>query len=277
VRIVISVWSESIPQRLPSIRRVSQVALARFPRLYDATLRAVGRGSAEKKAYLRVLRRGDIVLDIGANDGYFTLLFSDLVGARGRVLGFEPIGPTCDRLLERVARDAWFDNVEIHRAACGETDGIVEMFVPGADWGQASLVRQRVGSWATARNVSSYEVRQYQLDTYLKELRSPPVNFVKIDAEGGELPVLRGLRATMAAHPPLLALELYGEWTRAFGYGPRDLLQFVADAGYDRFMLVAAPLRNITLEEAAARAESSSINVLCGVRARHGLRLADVH
>jgi predicted methyltransferase len=68
--------------------------LARRPRLYSELLRTLGRGSLEKRTFLRAIRSGDVVIDVGANEGYFTLLFSDIVGATGEVHAFEPAEPT---------------------------------------------------------------------------------------------------------------------------------------------------------------------------------------
>ena len=57
-------------------------------------LRWTGSGCLEKRVYLALVREGDVVFDIGANLGHFTLLFSDLVGRRGEVHAFEPVPPT---------------------------------------------------------------------------------------------------------------------------------------------------------------------------------------
>jgi FkbM family methyltransferase len=98
-----------------------------------------------------LLRLGDLAVDVGANAGYFTLLFSDIVGASGEVHAFEPIAPTFDRLTRMIRSDQQFDNVTLNCAACGDVDGIATMMVPGGDWGQAALVRHDAGSWALLR------------------------------------------------------------------------------------------------------------------------------
>ena len=94
----VSVRVNAVERHLASARRSAQVLLARHPLVYERLLRAAGRGSLEKRTFLRLLRLGDVVVDVGANAGYFTLLFSDIVGASGEVHAFEPIAPTFDRL-----------------------------------------------------------------------------------------------------------------------------------------------------------------------------------
>ena len=79
-------------------RRLLESTLATNPALYRRLLMWRGRTSAEKLAFLALVDRGDLVIDIGANRGHFTLLFSDIVGARGRVLAFEPVPQTYHEL-----------------------------------------------------------------------------------------------------------------------------------------------------------------------------------
>ncbi len=257
-----------------SLRRGLQVALAARPASYAAALAALGRGSAEKRAYLRLLRRSDVVLDVGANEGYFTLLFSDIVGSGGRVHGFEPVAPTYQRLASRLARDRWFDNVTVHETACWDSDGVSDIFVPGTDWGQASLARHASGSWRATADVRRFEVRRCRLDRYLVELGCAVVDFIKMDVEGAELPGLRGLQSVLQTRPPLLAIELCAAWTHAFGYTPRDLLEFLGRTGYDRFLIVDDALRDVAPDQAARCADAASVTLVCGVQARHGDRLA---
>ena len=91
----------AVPQPFAGARRSTQVLLARHPRLYSRVIASARPGSVEKKVFLQVIREGDVVVDVGANDGYFTLLFSDIVGANGAVHAFEPVTPTFDRLVKR--------------------------------------------------------------------------------------------------------------------------------------------------------------------------------
>ena len=87
-----------------TFRRRLQHSLARRQDWYLRMLRWTGRGSLEKRLYLSLIREGDVVFDLGANLGYFTLLFSDLVGRGGEVHAFEPVPPTFARLRETIRR-----------------------------------------------------------------------------------------------------------------------------------------------------------------------------
>jgi FkbM family methyltransferase len=264
------VWTNAA--RLGS--RSLQVALARTPGLYSRLLRIVKRGSDEKRLFLRLIRPGDVVLDVGANEGYFTLLFSDLVGTAGAVHAFEPVEPTFARLRARLLHDGWFRNAHLVQAACGDVGGVATLLVPGTDRGQAALVRHHAGSWASAREVSRYEAPLLTLDGYLAVLNCPRVDFVKLDVEGAELRALRGMQSTLAAHRPLLSLEAYAEWMRGFGETPRALTRFLRAAGYDLLFVLRDRMRRVTEDEVSALAEVGPINLLCGSSGAHLDRLA---
>lgn len=70
----------------------------RHPWAYEASLRLLGRPCVEIEIARAILRPGDTVLDVGANAGQFTFVFSTLVGKSGSVHAFEPVGETFARL-----------------------------------------------------------------------------------------------------------------------------------------------------------------------------------
>jgi FkbM family methyltransferase len=262
-----------VERRLAGARRSAQAMLARHPLIYERLLRAARRGSVEKRAFLRLLRPGDVVVDVGANAGYFTLLFSDVVGASGEVHAFEPIAPTFERLSHTIRDARRFDNVTLNCAACGEAAGVATMLVPGGDWAQAALAAHATGSWSSEASVTRYETVIVPLDSYLEAKAPARVDFMKLDAEGAELAVLKGAARTLTARAPLLSIELYAEWTRDFGYEPGDLVRFVEAVGYDMLIALDEGALRVTGAEAADLARRRSVNLVVGRRDAHGRRL----
>jgi FkbM family methyltransferase len=255
------------------VRRWLDFLLAQAPRLYAAILARRRRHNPEKLLFLRLLRRGDVILDGGANDGTYTLLFSHVAGPRGQVHAFEPVPATLARLAETLARGGVFRNVVTNSVALGETTGEAEILVPGDDPGQASLRPHRAGSWEKARRIEGHACRITTLDAYLPALKGRRPTFVKLDLEGAELPALRGGAALLEACSPLLYVEVHRAWTLDFGYRPEDLVAFLHARGYRRFLLVADRLTPLADPAATLAALSTSANLLCAAPDRNGQRL----
>lgn len=254
--------------------------LSRNPKLYARLLRWTGRSSPEKTAFLHLVRDGDVVLDIGANRGHFTLLFSHLVGAGGEVHAFEASPDTFRMLTQNVAREQRFRNVHVVSSAVGDSAGPVLLFMPGRDDGQASLRKHRHGSWAeAAAAVTEFECPMIRLDEYVPVHVSRPIDFIKCDIEGAELPALRGAADTLARQHPLIFCEVCAAWSGDFGYGPADLAAFLRELGYDTFCATQEAdagrfLRPV--EPSALTSLGDSRDLLCAVRSKHSQRLRRV-
>jgi FkbM family methyltransferase len=137
---------------------------------------------------------GATVVDIGANTGYYTLLFSKRVGPEGRVFAFEPVPTIYAELTSNVERNG-VRNVEAIQAALGETEGEIEVF--RAD-------PHNVGNSSThweAGHVSEGRIRMLTGDSVLLG-HAEAVSLIKIDTEGDEMAVLSGLSQTISRMGP---------------------------------------------------------------------------
>jgi FkbM family methyltransferase len=144
------------------------------------------------------LRRGMVVMDVGANIGYFTLMMSRAIGPSGRVLAFEPIPATYADLAHNVAaNDA--ANVETFNCALSDRAGTLEFRIPR---GAAAMASYHWHQGET--DVERIAVKATVADELLAGRR---VDFVKIDVEGAEGDVVRGLREIIAQHRPEIFIE----------------------------------------------------------------------
>ncbi len=223
----------ALRHNLPSWKDAIDYQLTRLPQLYlfvDAFLKGV---NWDRRVYLSLVRRGDVVLDVGANVGAHTLFFSRLVGGSGRVLAFEPLSANVAEMQRTLSRRSRLNNVQIFPMALGEASSPVRVTlnIPGDDLTQASLRRQRAGSW-DRNSVTECLVPLRSLDSIPEVAGSSHIDFVKIDVEGGELDVLKGAARTLATHHPVLYCELDDRWTASFGYEARDLFAFLQSLGY---------------------------------------------
>lgn len=214
-------------------KKIIRRCLELWPKLYLLILVLLKRGSIEKRVFLAVLRRGDVVFDIGANRGDFARLFSRLVGPRGQVHAFEPV-PTTFKVLERTVQSC--GNVVVNNCALGNADGAVVLHLPGNDDGQASLRVHSGGSWLPSVSVIDHQCRMTTLDKYAENLTK--IDFIKCDVEGAERLVLTGAVDSLRRHSPLLFVEIEPLWMSAFDSTTADIIADLRLLGYDTFRMV---------------------------------------
>ncbi len=157
---------------------------------------------AEERLAARALQPGDVVYDVGANLGYLTLVFLQCVGPTGRVHAFEP-SPLAFSYLRRNVPPG--DAAELNCRAVGSREGSI-VFAE-----HEPLVYSAVEGFGTPlggeRAGRRYPVEVVTLDGYHAQTGGPAPRFVKIDVEGYEAEVLRGMRRLLAEARPILLFE----------------------------------------------------------------------
>ena len=170
-----------------------------------------------------ILRPGMVAIDVGANVGYFTLLFAETVGSQGRVIAFEPCSSVY-KLLRRNVSDNGLHQVHTVRGALSNASGRLHLYIAGSDVTH-SLRPTRFTTELTET------IDATTLDAWVKELELPQVDLVKIDVEGADLHVLEGASMTLVQHRPYVIVEA-SDSCAAFGYRPEALLQRLEQDGY---------------------------------------------
>lgn len=158
-----------------------------------------------QEALAAALRPGDVVLDVGANIGFLTVLAGRLVGPAGRVIAFEPV-PANARLVRRNAALNSQAQVEVIEAAVGDQAGTATLVLARHAGGAALAEADRPPDAC-----GELRVALVTLDGWLaaNAARLPgPVRLVKIDVEGAEPAVLRGAAGLLAQAGPQVLLEV---------------------------------------------------------------------
>ncbi|MEA2434751.1 MAG: hypothetical protein QOG54_2208 [Actinomycetota bacterium] len=183
------------------------------------------------------LRPGDRMYDIGANIGIYSLWGSRLVGEGGRVFSFEPV-PNTRAMLERLIDQNGCSNIVVIPNAVGAAAGQIRLQVLPGISGLSSATRPLEGA-------TDIEVESISIDDFIRDNPSPTV--VKIDVEGFELEVLRGMQATIEEHRPLVISEMIP--TEGSSERPvKELLDIAGEHGYEVFNLDRRGLTNLTTE-----------------------------
>jgi FkbM family methyltransferase len=208
--------------------------------LFTGTRFLSGRyGADEVDVFQRLIKPGDVVFDIGAHVGYFSLLASRIVGSQGRVLAFEPLPVNLAYLArhKRVNRRA---NLEILEVAVGGRAGRMALeFRSGTGRGRLSAEPCD----------SQLHVRVVSLDGLFDEGVVPAPNFIKMDVEGAECDALRGARQLLARFRPTIILSLHGAAAK------RDCETILASLGYrlsylKESILIASPIADAAENDA---------------------------
>jgi FkbM family methyltransferase len=217
----------------------------------------------------KLVRSGEMVVDAGANYGWYTTLFAELVGSTGRVYAFEPVPPTFARLREHLVLNGYEERVVATRSAVGAEQGDVQVHV----FDNLSHARSSL----SALDQTCYKThfaRSIDLDSFLQSCGVDQVDFIKCDVEGSELNVLQGACEILKrSDAPIILVELNDETSAAFGYRPADIWRFLASKGYDRFYAIQS---KHNIRPVVAEAEVAKVNLLlCGKGDRIEKRLAE--
>lgn len=182
----------------------------------------------------QTLGPGQVVYDVGSNIGFFTIICSKLVGPQGRVYAFEPMPQNAATLRRNVALNGLENVVVVERAAASST-GTAELMI--SSWSAFhALAVDGVDPPHGSR--SRITVETVTLDDFVAagDIRSP--DLVKIDVEGAELQVIKGMSEMILATKPLLLCELHGTNS--------EYLRMLDSLGYDVQALDADDLTSPT-------------------------------
>jgi FkbM family methyltransferase len=179
------------------------------------------------KVAASILRPGDTVVDIGANVGFLTREFASLVGHQGKVLAFEPEPVTFDFLQCNTQR---LPQVSVFQEAMSDHIGKMSFHLHPTSGMSNSLVN----AWKDGRTI---QVSTSTLDAWAKDNAIADVRLVKIDVEGAELLVLRGMQGILKERS---GLQLIFEFCPK-NLGGRDvevgIFDLLREHGYSLFLI----------------------------------------
>lgn len=174
----------------------------------------------------KFIREGDAVLDIGANLGYYTLLFANWVGEKGKVYAVEPVKNFADTIQWASKK---YNNIELFNYALGETDQEVLLGTPD------NFGYLRTGLAHVIKNDEVNKEHEFTFKAQMKrgsELFSEikKLDFIKCDIEGYEEVVLPEMNGLIMKFKPPIQLETWGD------HQPK-VETFLLNAGYEKYSL----------------------------------------
>jgi FkbM family methyltransferase len=181
----------------------------------------------ETQLALHLLKPGMVVMDVGANWGYFSLIAAHLVGASGRVLALEPHPRLSSMLAENVATNRLRQVHALAVAAGGGsgTRAFVGFDERGGNWGVSRAARDREGA--------DFVCATRAVDDLIDEYGIGIVDLVKIDIEGAEADAIAGMARGLGQHRyRYVILECHPAELAALGITIEQCLAPFSRAGY---------------------------------------------
>jgi FkbM family methyltransferase len=195
-------------------------------------------GTAEKAllAWLAAnVRNGEVWLDIGANSGYTAIQIAQIAGREGKVYAFEPIPDLAGNLF-CTARANAMSQIIVVPMALGETQSIT---------GRRTAVFSKMADPTTSPPPDSPTIFEVALDSLWPNISETEVRIagIKVDVNGSELSVLRGMRNLLTSHKPKLAIEIHN------GVNRTEFLECLRSAGYDLTANIDPSPRGVLLND----------------------------
>ncbi|MDT5269284.1 MAG: hypothetical protein QOH49_1470 [Acidobacteriota bacterium] len=173
----------------------------------------------------RLCRPGMTVVDIGANVGCHALRFGKLVGAAGRVVAFEPMTWARAKLVRNIELNG-FSNITVEAVALSDSAGSREAYFRSS-W--------QSGEESDPESLRRDTITFDTLDAYAERNNISRVDLIKLDVDGHEFKVIRGGARTLAAHRPLILIELGPHLLAGAGDDIAEMVEFLSSLGYKFF------------------------------------------
>ncbi len=213
-------------------------------------------------AFLRMVRPGDTVCDLGAHLGVYALAAAAAVGPAGRVHAFEPNPRHAGLMMRSIAVNGFTERTQVHLAAVGEADGVATLLFETEWSGGGFLDAAHAGAAPRGDGRRAMTARLVALDSFFAD-PAVTLDVAKLDIEGMEGPALRGMKGLLERSPDArLMLEWAPQMMAGQGVPAADVAAMLAGMGF-RFWTIGgggalAPLH----AEALARMQDGIRNII---------------
>jgi FkbM family methyltransferase len=210
------------------------------------------------------LHQGMVAVDVGANVGWHTLLMARLVGASGRVLAVEANPSVRERLAEHLQANH-LTSVTIVPSALGSEAGKLRFLAPPVDSMGAGDGHVAGENDKDERHIVETEVTT--LDALTEREGLQRLDFVKIDVEGFEWPVLQGAVQTFSRFRPVVCFEFNTDYTGRGAGDPEALREYFGKLDYEVAVITRRGLKLLGKD-----AWPDSANLLARPRKTRGIK-----
>lgn len=180
---------------------------------------------AETKFFRKRIKPGMTVLDVGANIGYFSIIFGALVGNSGKVISFEPSDENFSYLEKSIKRNE-ARNITPVKSALSDSDGESVLFISPDNKGDHR-------TYDSGDSRPTTRIQTITLDSYCARNSITRIDFMKIDVQGGEAAIFLGMENILKTNTKLkILMEFWPYGLRLAGEDPLELLHTIQRHGF---------------------------------------------
>jgi FkbM family methyltransferase len=205
-------------QRFPLLDRVYLAFYAFYKKYFEA-------GPIDRLR--EFVPSGSLVIDVGANVGFFSVRFANWVGDGGKVISIEPEDRNYNNLVLALQREGLLDRVQTLKAVAAAVPGMTFLEINPRHPADHKLSRDGTGLPVTA----------VTLDDLVQDKGYMRPALVKIDVQGAEMLVLKGASNILTKVAPALFVELHEEGLNKFETSVSAILDFLSEYGYEAYWL----------------------------------------
>jgi len=185
----------------------------------------------ETMLFKKLIKKGMVVVDIGANFGYYTLLAARLVGDEGKVFAFEPDPYNYSLLAKNIGANGYNNVIPVQKAILHKS-GKMKLFLDKNNLGAHSLSEP-----IPSNKGGSILVEVISLDEFFKD-KDYTIDVIKMDVEGSEMKVLQGMTNLINKNDNLkIITEFWPIGLRKSGSSPTEFLNKLKEYGFTLYQI----------------------------------------
>lgn len=187
----------------------------------------------ETDYWLQRCKKAKIIIDVGANVGYYSLIASkNIQQNKGTIYAFEPVDKTFARLNENILLNKIECIISYKKAISNENSSIKINVGNDQNWGMSSI--------NTNEHLSNENeiVKSETLDSFCKSTNISQIDLIKIDVEGAEFNVLRGMQKIIEAYKPEIMIEVSDQHLNKQNVCSHDVFNFLWKEGYKSYRII---------------------------------------
>ncbi len=209
------------------------------------TLEEYAKNKIHEKAttslFKKIVKEGDMVVDLGANIGYFTLLASFLVGSKGKVFAFEPEPKNYSYLIKNIKLNNYKQTTAFQKAV-SDKNGITKLFICSYDTGHHTINQSNgIEAYKHGRILEREEfidIETITLDEFFKN-NEKSIDVIKMDVEGAEFLALKGMDRILRTNYKIkMFIEFFPLLIKKMGDSPEEFIRkIIQDYKFSIFII----------------------------------------